>query len=361
MELANGEEGHPTIDARHKSQLSSSSSSFKPYRSIITQPHRLAVAPDKPTPSASPSQSPDKSSPASETPTTTMTDSGITHTIPNDNQVTVTMHTTVTQGIPTTSSTPSANETTPGSPPTDTGTVTLPTQSNAATLPDRGSEGGMSSGTVAGIAISGAVIFAALCILFFVWRRRRARSSTQYSSDSTRQEAFASHEAALGEKDYPWPWPLSNTRRASEQAGRLGLNNSGDPFGPFGGTLPRTSLPFSLSCLLIFVSSFAGRADKTYDSCAPPPPNTFEMDGVDTAVAELPAAASEPRSQPSSAEQTSNGTKQGTLPASSPDPRATLGNLRNEDGRPTYVNQWSQYVALTGQRGGAKQARVKTP
>lgn len=197
---------------------------------FLTRQHRKrADEPDTPK-----SPPPDKTSQASKTPTTTMTDSGITHTIPNDNQVTVTMHTTITQGIPTTSSTPPTNATTQAS-PTDSGHSALPTPSAAVQQPDDDSQSGISSGAVVGIAISGAAVFVALCVLFFVWRRRRARSGTQYSSGSTRHEARVSHEDALGEKDYPWPWHVSNARRASEQAGRLGRSNVGDPFGPFGG------------------------------------------------------------------------------------------------------------------------------
>lgn len=74
------------------------------------------------------------------------------------------------------------------------------------------------------------------------------------------------------------------------------------------------------------------------------------MDGVDTAVAELPAAAPEidPKTERSNAS------------AGPVDPRATLSNLRNEEGRPAYVNQWNQYVALARQGdGGSKKGEIK--
>lgn len=72
------------------------------------------------------------------------------------------------------------------------------------------------------------------------------------------------------------------------------------------------------------------------------------MDGVDTAVTELPAAA--PDSEPK-AEQSNESAARRT-PTGPVDPRATLSDLRNEDGGPAYVNQWNQYVVLARQRDG---------
>lgn len=80
------------------------------------------------------------------------------------------------------------------------------------------------------------------------------------------------------------------------------------------------------------------------------------MDGVGTAVAELPAAAPEtdPKAEQSNA---SAGKRHSAGPV---DPRATLSNLRNEEGRPAYVNQWNQYVALARQGDGdSKKGEIK--
>jgi len=160
-----------------------------------------------------------------------MTDSGITHTIPNDEVVTVTRHTLITTGklpVPT-EHPPSLNESTTSESterelPTPTGTP--PTATN---MPDGSTSAALSTGAIVGAALGGFAIVIASIVIFFLLRRRRKKarhvSNDSGASNGTVREDF------YDDKHFPASSVTPHT---------TGTQDPGDPFAPFGGPWPLT-------------------------------------------------------------------------------------------------------------------------
>ncbi|PNP49165.1 hypothetical protein THARTR1_10089 [Trichoderma harzianum] len=158
-----------------------------------------------------------------------MTDSGITHTIPNNSIVTITRHTTITTGRPssstsdlvetasTRSSTPITASTTatfaqvsPSSPANDNST-TNPSEAPGASP--------LSTGAIVGIAVGGAVLIAIAVVLMLALARHKKRRGSE--TDSVfRQDS--GRDDAVDEKHFPHNGPTQG---------------SSDPFAPFGGEI----------------------------------------------------------------------------------------------------------------------------
>ncbi|KAK5990951.1 hypothetical protein PT974_09226 [Cladobotryum mycophilum] len=251
----------------------------------------------------------DESKPAKET--TTMTDSGITHTIPNNSVVTVTMHTTITtkRPSPTTSSADpasSADATLDDTGDTSGATTAAPTETDGIGSSNGAGAGRLSSGTIIGIAVGGAIVIAILGVMaiFLIRRRKRKARSNTYSTYNQDNGG----DDLVEEKHFPQALSTHTT----------GTQGSSDPFAPFG-----------------------GRADQP-DDLYRPHSGTFEMDGTTTTPVELPA-----NSIPSPSTAASKAPRldpvQEIVPA---DPRANLNSLQTESGKPAYVNHWNQYKNL---------------
>ncbi|TFA98124.1 hypothetical protein CCMA1212_010117 [Trichoderma ghanense] len=290
-------------------------------------PSKTSSEPDKATPTPTNDgqsrQREEESTPSRPTPTSkesaTMTDSGITHTIPNNSIVTITRHTTITTGRPTTTTsdtfvtspsttdvpltgTPTAtSEITPAPSSTDAQTTTSPSQSSAASP--------LSTGVIVGIAIGGAVAIAVLVVLAFALLRRRKKQQPGSETASVIQQDTGRDEVV---EDKHFPQPVS--------AHTTGTQASSDPFAPFG-----------------------GRADQPDDPYRPPS-GTFEMDGTSAAPVELPAVSA---SSPGPGRSTHKGTRlEPVQEVTAADPRANLTSGPADDGKPVYVNHWGQYKNL---------------
>ncbi|KAL7932618.1 hypothetical protein V8C35DRAFT_328250 [Trichoderma chlorosporum] len=245
----------------------------------------------------------------------TMTDSGITHTIPNNSIVTITRHTTITTGRPsittpdiidtasatsgtsiTTSSTASS-EGVPEASPTDNTATASPSETPGV--------GSLSTGVIVGIAVGGTVLIAIVAVLVLTMIRRKKRRGSETDSvlpqDSGRDEV-------VEEKHFPHNVSAQTT----------GTQGSSDPFAPFG-----------------------GRADQPEDPY-PPASGAFEMDGSSAAPIELPAVSA------SSVGATNRKAShlEPVQEAPRTDPRANLTSLPADDGKPVYVNHWNQYKKL---------------
>ncbi|KAL6872324.1 hypothetical protein HDV57DRAFT_266709 [Trichoderma longibrachiatum] len=293
-------------------------------------PSKTASEPDKATPT--PTDEDDRgghreeSTSSRPTPTSkksaTITDSGITHTIPNNSIVTVTRHTTIITGRPTTTtsdsdtfaSSPSTSDVPPltGSIPATSDITPAPSSSpNAATTtsPSEASSTAspLSTGVIVGAAIGGAVVLAILFVVAFALLRRRKKQQSGSETASVIQQDTGRDEVV---EDKHFPLPVS--------AHTTGTQASSDPFAPFG-----------------------GRADQPEDPYRPPS-GTFEMDGTSAPPVELPAvSASSPG--PSTQKGKRPEPVQEVTPA---DPRANLTSGPADDGKPVYVNHWNQYKNL---------------
>lgn len=155
-------------------------------------------------------------------PSKTMTDSGITHTIPNNNPVTITKHTIiVTDKTPTPK--PSSVLTPSGALWTTTHNLPGTTHTHTVVAGDSAADAASSSpstGLIAGVSIGGAIalgICTFLLIRFFRRRRLAAASEGRFSIDGIRDNDH-------GEKNYLQVVSPHTT----------GTQGS-DPFAPFGG------------------------------------------------------------------------------------------------------------------------------
>ncbi|PTB76612.1 hypothetical protein M440DRAFT_1317781, partial [Trichoderma longibrachiatum ATCC 18648] len=210
-------------------------------------PSKTASEPDKATPT--PTDEDDRgghreeSTSSRPTPTSkksaTITDSGITHTIPNNSIVTVTRHTTIITGRPTTTtsdsdtfaSSPSTSDVPPltGSIPATSDITPAPSSSpNAATTtsPSEASSTAspLSTGVIVGAAIGGAVVLAILFVVAFALLRRRKKQQSGSETASVIQQDTGRDEVV---EDKHFPLPVS--------AHTTGTQASSDPFAPFGG------------------------------------------------------------------------------------------------------------------------------
>ncbi|UKZ81059.1 hypothetical protein TrVFT333_008827 [Trichoderma virens FT-333] len=264
-----------------------------------------------PTP-ADDDQSQETESAASSETSVTMTDSGITHTIPNNSIVTITRHTTITTGRPPTTSSRSTNTApaTSGTPISASSTVSLsgvlpssPTANNATATPSGApGAGSLSTGAIAGIAVGGATLIAITVVLILVLVRRKKRREFETNSifpqDNNRDEV-------VEEKHFPNTVSTHTT----------GTQGSSDPFAAFGGRANQPEDPYR------------------------PASGAFEMDGTSAAPVELPAmSASSPGATAPKASRLEP--VQEVTPT---DPRANLTSVPADDGKPLYVNHWNQY------------------
>lgn len=166
----------------------------------------------------------------SDSKTTTMTDSGITHTIPNNSIVTVTKHTIiVTSQLPTsTTSSGSDSDLLTGTANTDGTwrTAQTPLSTNINTTGDSGAGSGglvLSSGAIIGVAVGGATLLAILVIII-ISMKRHSRKSHDSRSDLVFQDNDGRDDLAE-EKHFHHPASAHTT----------GTQGSSDPFAPFGG------------------------------------------------------------------------------------------------------------------------------
>ncbi|OTA00796.1 hypothetical protein A9Z42_0010950 [Trichoderma parareesei] len=282
-------------------------------------PSKTQPEPDrtKPTPTDDDDQSrqrEEESTSSRPTPTSkksaTMTDSGITHTIPNNSIVTITRHTTITTGRPTTTPSDTSDLFSPST--TDvplTGTISAtsditpaPSSTNAETTasPSASSSSAaspLSTGVIVGIAIGGAVVIAILVVLGFALLRRRKKQQSGSETASVVQQDTGRDEVV---EDKHFPQTVS--------AHTTGTQASSDPFAPFGGN------------------------------------GTFEMDGTSAAPVELPAVSA---SSPGPSTHNNKGTRlEPVQEITAADPRANLTPGPADDGKPVYVNHWNQYKNL---------------
>ncbi|KAL7946607.1 hypothetical protein V8C42DRAFT_321191 [Trichoderma barbatum] len=166
----------------------------------------------------------------------TMTDSGITHTIPNNSIVTITRHTTITTGRPTTTTSDSIDplSTTSDSFITESSTASFegvpassPTNANGTASPSKAPEAGpLSTGAIVGIAVGGAVLIAIAVVLMLTLVRSKKRRGSETDSvlhqDNGRD---GGRDEVVEEKHFPHNISAHTT----------GTQASSDPFAPFGG------------------------------------------------------------------------------------------------------------------------------
>ncbi|KAF5229807.1 hypothetical protein FAUST_10155 [Fusarium austroamericanum] len=261
---------------------------------------------------------------------TTMTDSGTTRTVSNSHRVTITNKKTIytSVGPPT----PSGFLTSVTSAGTDqlpfpTGSLegtsaSLPTETNTpgASLSENSSKSGSPSiGLVVG-AVIGGVAFLGLIVGAVIYiRLRRAKNiefpNTPYYLEENEEKSYLSRILS-----------------------RKSIRRSPDPFAPFGGRIDRV------------------------DNHLQPPSGTFEMDGADNVVHELPAVTyddgNEKESQPGSHVATNSTTGRTAVSGYSVqtayptatgnciDPRANLNATLEDRQQKHFVNHWNQYRAL---------------
>ncbi|KAL7816282.1 hypothetical protein V8C26DRAFT_429132 [Trichoderma gracile] len=257
----------------------------------------------------------------------TMTDSGITHTIPNNSIVTITRHTTITTGRPTTTPSdtsdpsispsatdvpltgtiPATSEIAPAPSSTDAETTASPSESSSSAA----AASPLSTGVIVGIAIGGAVAIALLVVLAFALLRRRRKKQQQQSGSETASvtQQDTGRDEVVEDKHFPQPVSAHTT----------GTQASSDPFAPFG-----------------------GRADQPDDPYRPPS-GTFEMDGTSAAPVELPAVSA---SSPGASAHNKGTRLEPVQEVTAADPRANLTSGPAGDGKPVYVNHWNQYKNL---------------
>ncbi|KAM0379576.1 hypothetical protein HYE67_009104 [Fusarium culmorum] len=261
---------------------------------------------------------------------TTMTDSGTTRTVSNSHRVTITNKKTIYTSVgPPTPSGFLTSVTSAGTNqlPFPTGSLegtsaSLHTETNTpgASLGENSSKSGSPSiGLVVG-AVIGGVAFLGLIVGAVIYiRRRRAKNiefpNTPYYLEEKEEKSYLSR--ILSRK---------STRR------------SPDPFAPFGGRIDRV------------------------DNHLQPPSGTFEMDGADNVVHELPAVTyddgNEKESQPGSHVATNSTTGRTAVSGYSAqtayptatgnciDPRANLNATLEDRQQKQFVNHWNQYRAL---------------
>ncbi|KKP06600.1 hypothetical protein THAR02_01298 [Trichoderma harzianum] len=244
-----------------------------------------------------------------------MTDSGITHTIPNNSIVTITRHTTITTGRPSTSTSDLTDtaSTRTGTPTTASITATFaevppssPANDNSTSSPSEvPGASPLSTGTIIGIAVGGAVLISIAVVLMLALVRRKKRRGSE--TDSVLHQDNG-RDDAVDEKHFPQNGPTHAN----------GTQGNSDPFAPFG-----------------------GRADQPEDPYRPAS-GAFEMDGSSAAPVELPAVNT---SSPGKADRKASRLEP-VQEATCTDPRANFTSVPTDDGHPVYVNHWNQYKHL---------------
>ncbi|KAK4062734.1 uncharacterized protein Triagg1_9732 [Trichoderma aggressivum f. europaeum] len=238
-----------------------------------------------------------------------MTDSGITHTIPNNSIVTITRHTTITTGRPSTSTSDLVDtaSTRSGTPITASTTATFtgvppssPANDNSTASPS-GAPGAspLSTGAIVGIAVGGAVLIAIAVVLMLALARHKKRRGSETDSVLRHDNG---RDDAVDEKHFPHNGPTHAD----------GTQGSSDPFAPFG-----------------------GRADQPEDPYRPAS-GAFEMDGSSAAPVELPAVSA---SDLDKADRKASRLEP-VQEVNSTDPRANLTSVPTDDGQPVMDVIW---------------------
>ena len=179
----------------------------------------------------------DEERPPEESTSTTMTDSGVTHTIPNNEVITVTRHTLVVTGSPsssssalvTTSAVDSSTFSSASINPSASGASSpTPTASEQPSLDSPGIS--LSTGAIIGVAVGGAVLFFVLLFAILIVRRH-SKASRQQRLESQRRDSSARDDLV---EDKYFPQPVS--------AHTTGTQGYTDPFAPFGGSSPNPDI-----------------------------------------------------------------------------------------------------------------------
>lgn len=156
----------------------------------------------------------------------TKTDSGVTHTIPNNSIVTVTKHTIVFSEAP--SSTPISSGIESGngdnsSNASPTMSDLPPIQTDSHRITDN--KHGVSSSAIVGAAIGGISIMAIVVVLVFWWKRKVKHQDLSSTSHDDSHDIGRSQAVDVDEKYFP--------THVSPQT--TGTKANSDPFAPFGG------------------------------------------------------------------------------------------------------------------------------
>ncbi|KAG5975180.1 hypothetical protein E4U58_001808 [Claviceps cyperi] len=163
---------------------------------------------------------------------------------------------------------------------------------------------------------------AAITIVFILVFALRWRKKNRVSCDATEAGPLGSDSGATGSEK-------SNAKK--DEFFRM----SSDPFAPFGGRADNPGYPYR------------------------PSTGTFEMDGVDISVVELPAASipEVPDIVKTAAAAPDEASESSTSPPT-PQPAATLASPSSPKGKITYVNQWNEYKVLTAEKALAAEEAV---
>ncbi|KAG9257061.1 uncharacterized protein F5Z01DRAFT_671509 [Emericellopsis atlantica] len=244
---------------------------------------------------------------------TTKTDSGRTITVPNNEVVTITRHTTIVTNRPQPSSNTSSDATSAATGPITEGpSVTTGSPTETPGL-DESHDGGFPMGAIVGGAVSSAllVVVAVIAMIVLKRRSRRRRDDTQSSLSSNDQYKRTDR---FDDKHFPQRQRSAHTADTAQTT----ATGVGDPFAPFG-----------------------GRVDKDSECPIRPQSNTFEMDATTAVPAELPdssAFAANPT--------TTVRAPVPVEPAAPAQPGANLDPLETGQGKPKYINHWDQYRAM---------------
>lgn len=153
----------------------------------------------------------------------TKTDSGSTVTVPNNEVVTITRHTTILtdRPPPLPSTTLLTSVTTPVDVPGSSSASATGGEPGENTKPANNGPG-LTTGAFVGISVGGAVVIAILVLVIFTVKKRRRKQ--QDEQDATRNDDFGRDEA-VEEKHFPDQMTPHTTGTQGD-----------DPFAPFGGT-----------------------------------------------------------------------------------------------------------------------------
>ncbi|PHH61844.1 hypothetical protein CDD81_7772 [Ophiocordyceps australis] len=227
---------------------------------------------------------------------TRMTDSGITHTVPNSSVVTITRHTVIFTDAPSSWTEPSETPwsrltASSGSQSSTAVSSAEPSKTWSAETDKAHGTGSMSTGAIVGIAV-GALVGASLVAIMIValMRRRQSRQSPspRFDYKPPKLQSYLSDGVAAEKQDAR----LQDTSASG-----------GDPFAPFGGRIDRD--PYRV------------------------PSRHFEMDASQSAPVELPSEHYETMAQ--------------YAPAT--DPNAVLSSPRTTSGTVAHLGYWNHWRA----------------
>ncbi|KAI6780169.1 uncharacterized protein J7T54_000075 [Emericellopsis cladophorae] len=243
----------------------------------------------------------------------TKTDSGRTITVPNNEVVTITRHTTIVTNRPQSSSNTGSDATSAATGAITEGpSVTTGSPSETPQL-NESHNVGFPTGAIVGVAVGGAFLVAVVVIALVVLKRRSRRRQDDTQSSLSSNDQYERTDR-FDDKHFPQRQLSAHTAHTAQTT----ATGAGDPFAPFG-----------------------GRVDKDSEYPIRPQSNTFEMDATTAVAAELPdssAFAASPTTTvraPVSVE-----------PATPAQSAANLNPLVKGEGKPKYINHWDQYRAM---------------